>query len=141
MERADLKEEKEMRVTYDEGMEVIKKHGLPQGLPWSPILTILVMDTFFKKENLDPVLYADDGILLTNEVKDIERIIKSPLLRRMGIILSEKLKKDGSASSKLIVDNELDFVGSHLNFNSMTISSPRGSCSLNCTVSEISKVV
>jgi hypothetical protein len=99
------------------------------------------MDTFFKKENLDPVLYADDGVLLTNEVKDIERIIKSPLLRRMGIILSEKLKKDGSASSKLIVTNELDFVGSSLDFNNMTISSPKGSCSLNCSASDISKVV
>jgi hypothetical protein len=33
MERSDLKEEKEMRISNEDGMEVIKKHGLPQGLP------------------------------------------------------------------------------------------------------------
>jgi len=99
------------------------------------------MDVFFKRENLDPVLYADDGVLLTNDLKDIETLKNSTLLKRVGIKLSEKKKKDGTASCKLITNDILEFVGSKIDFINMTISSKKGEISLFASPNDISKVI
>jgi len=140
MEFKDLRIEKEM-VKFRQGVELVRKQGMPQGLPWSPILSILVMDTFFKRENLDPLMYADDGVLLTDDLETIERFKKSSLLKRMGIILSEKTKPDGSKACKIITDDKIDFLGTTIDFRLNRISSPKGEVNLFSPLKILNKVL
>lgn len=82
----DLKEEAELELKSN----YLIKNGLPQGLPWSPICAILVIDKTFRELNLDPILYADDGLLMLNKKIDIFKYQK--FMKHRGLILSKKVK-------------------------------------------------
>jgi len=99
------------------------------------------MDTFFKREKLDPLMYADDGVLLTDDLETIERFKTSSLLKRMGIILSEKNKPDGSKACKIITDDKIDFLGTTIDFRLNRISSPKGEVNLFSPLKILNKVL
>jgi retron-type reverse transcriptase len=83
---------------------------MPQGLPLSPILAIYTLDHYLKRHKLEPVLYADDGILFCNDLKVIDDFINSKL-ERVGIILSKKMKDTMRPATGLIKGEFINFVG------------------------------
>lgn len=48
-------------------------------------------------------MYADDGILLTNNLHDIQELRNEEAINN-GIIIADKLKKDGKPSSGVVKD-------------------------------------
>lgn len=78
---------------------ILLKKGLPQGASFSPILAVMVINEAFNKVNLKPIMYADDGVILT-EQKINPFLGKEGELRKFGIVLSKKPKKDGSDACK-----------------------------------------
>jgi len=64
-------------------------------------------------------MYADDGILLTNNFHDSTSLENDEAVNN-GIIISDKLKKDGSPS-RGIVTEVLKFLGHEFNLNNQTI--------------------
>lgn len=99
-----LKEETEVQLMEKNW---IRKNGMPQGLPWSPICSILVIDKAFKEIGLDPILYADDGILLSKTKFDMWKYDRH--LRARGLILSKRVK-NGEAVCRW-VDGPFTFLG------------------------------
>jgi hypothetical protein len=91
------------------GSKILGKRGLPQGLACSPILAIMVIGLAFKKVNLDVIMYADDGIVFTDQKKDPFTHTIKKQLEIYGIILSNKLKKDGTEACKFT--DTLSFLG------------------------------
>jgi len=86
-------------------------------------------------------MFADDGILFSNDIEDIIKFKDNPILKRMGIILSKKII-DGKPSTGLI-DNtqirDIHFVGSVLNVDEGIVRSEKGYCSIHSSTFEISK--
>lgn len=104
MEVNELIEEAEVQRYYLDGKEVYRKSGLPQGLPWSPTLSIFALAYAFRHINEGQlVMYADDGILFTNDMYDIRKIRTDEAINN-GIVIADKLKKDGTPSSGFITD-------------------------------------
>ena len=59
--------------------EVVQKTGMPQGLPWSPLLSLLMMSYMVKRVGIDEtklVMYADDGLVICKSRSELESIIK-----------------------------------------------------------------
>lgn len=89
---------------------LLGKKGLPQGLSVSPLLSIMVISDAMKVVNLNPVMYADDGVILCEKKKrspfteDIKR-----RLEVFGLVISDKKKKDGSSASGFC--GTLSFIG------------------------------
>lgn len=112
----EIKEEKELTKHYQMrsiGSSVLEativKAGLPQGFNISPLLSILVIDHAFKAIGLDPILYADDGIIMSREKTDLtEEQIN--MLSDWGLVLTSKMKKDGTPGCKWI-DDVFTFLG------------------------------
>jgi len=86
----ELKDETEIRVAIHKSEQygvkypqVLMKSGLPQGLPWSPLLCSLVLDKIgFDDENV--IMYADDGLIfykgenkILDEISRKEGFVKS----------------------------------------------------------------
>lgn len=101
----ELQPENEIEIWDD---EIVVKSGMPQGFATSPSLSIFVIDRAFRKAKLDPILYADDGILMAKEKFEIS-MAKVNILESHGLFFSRKLKKDGSKS--LGFTNNLTFLG------------------------------
>jgi hypothetical protein len=84
-----LEEEEEYK-WYRKRNRVLQKLGLPQGLPWSPLLASLCLGPAgFDSQGI--LMYADDGIIFFDPEKDpnpIDRIMKIPEFRRSGIQFS-----------------------------------------------------
>jgi len=110
----ELQEEAEIKkLRY--GLEtVFVKKGMPQGLPWSPILAIYVMGKLFQEIKLEPIMYADDGVLITRDV-DAFKKLNHPKLKAAGIYLSDKMKNGKSVCGE--VKNELEFLGLRYDLN------------------------
>jgi len=85
----------------------------------------MVLDYAMKAIKLDPLLYADDGILFTNNIRNLKKLSDNEFLKEYGIIISEKKKKDGSPSFGLIRGENIGFVGSVLNVRTGIISSKK----------------
>lgn len=124
-------------------MIVKKKHGLPQGLPWSPILTIAALDLNLAKRftQCKFVMYADDGVILANKKSDILKVVDDIVLPRLGIKFSSKLKKNGSPSCGFINSDVITFLGSQLNITTGILSSEKGSIHINSDIRLISKII
>jgi hypothetical protein len=88
---------------------ILAKGGLPQGFSMSPILAIFVISEAFKACKLDPILYADDGILLTKTQTNPFDRKRLKILAEFGIYLSTKLKKDNTKACKFT--KVLSFLG------------------------------
>jgi hypothetical protein len=63
------------------------------------------------------------------------------MLKRVGIILSEKKRGDGSPVTGLIKGPIIEYLGVKLDIPRYTVESGKGKISLNNTLSEISKCV
>jgi len=73
--------------------KIIRKQGLPQGLPWSPLLAIILLDYHLNRLGLRSVLYADDGVILLNNKFEIRKLLKERKnLEIIGLKFSEKVK-------------------------------------------------
>ena len=109
--------EEEYKIYYQSGLMMLFKQGLPQGLPWSPLMASLVLShTGFKDE--DCLMYTDDGIIFIPEGQEIEevldRIVKSKGFKQSGIQFApEKCK---------MVEETLTFCGATLNLKTRILN-------------------
>jgi len=83
--------------TYSEESEytitgrVVKKSGLPQGLPWSPLLASLVLSW---AEMRSVIMYADDGVVLYRKGENpLQILLGNPKLNITGIELAWEKSK------------------------------------------------
>lgn len=91
-----------------------RKEGMPQGLPWSPLIATVCLDYLFKQIGLkDVVMYADDGIIISHSEEQFKKL-NDPILRRCGIYISEKIKNGKPVSGE--VKEEFTFLGLTYNF-------------------------
>jgi len=60
-----------------EAVPRLTKRGLPQGLPWSPILSIAVInDCLIKKHpKVKFTMYADDGVMFSDDQALIRKVL------------------------------------------------------------------
>lgn len=55
----------------------ITQRGLPQGLSWSPLLANIVSSYALKDIPGTPILYADDGVIISNTpIEELEQALK-----------------------------------------------------------------
>lgn len=84
-----LEEEEEYK-WYMKRKKLLQKLGLPQGLPWSPLLASLCLGPAgFNQKNI--LMYADDGLIFFDPVEcqdPIRRIMENPNFTRSGIKFS-----------------------------------------------------
>jgi hypothetical protein len=84
-----------------------------------------VLGKALERLDLHPVMFADDGILFTNNYEDIKKL-SSEELKKHGIHLSPKKKKDGRPSCGLITKPNIEFLGTTLNTQTGKVTSPKG---------------
>jgi len=72
------------------------------------LLSALVLDEAMKAVKVKPILFADDGVLLGRE--DELKKMDGNILGNYGVILSDKLKKDGRPATGETQD-VLNFLG------------------------------
>lgn len=87
----------------------IERSGMPQGLPFSPILSTIAMENF--KTNEQFVMYADDGIYLGKDMKAFKEWMDDMYL--IGLKIAEK--KSG------LVKDKLQFLGFSIDIERQTI--------------------
>jgi len=106
----ELKEEKEVK----ELPNYYLKTGLPQGLHWSPLLSILIKDYAFRKEGIESISYADDGLMIVKgkyeDWREDLRKKEETLKNKYGIVLSKKVKGNGEMACKKS-GKIIDFLG------------------------------
>lgn len=100
----------EMRGDY-KSRGMLYKGGMPQGLPWSPLLTIVVMDFLFKFVNLqeDIILFADDGIIISEDPNALQKL-NQDIFKRYGFVLSGKIKNEKPVCGE-VKSGEFKFLG------------------------------
>jgi hypothetical protein len=101
----ELLPEKELEVSR----ESLMKKGMTQGNPWSPLLAILLIGLKMERLGIDLVMYADDGILFTNNLDDIKKLQDKSLIQS-GIKLSSKVTENGESVNRLVT-GRMKFVG------------------------------
>lgn len=102
----EVMKESELTVSAD-GTTIIK-NGIPQGFAMSPCLATYMMSKGFADAELDPILYADDGVLVEREEKELSEN-QVEILEAYGMFFSKKLKKDGTPSNGWV--DTLNFLG------------------------------
>lgn len=88
--------------------------GVPMGLGYSPLLACLVLNTLLKKWKNDKnnfITYGDDGMIMYNEGKELERFKK--LLKEHEVKLNESKSKWLIYEYK--IQHNLKFLGLNLN--------------------------
>lgn len=107
----ELKSEAELTLlrTREDGVLDIKKEGITQGLPHSPVAANLALASQEYPEGL--VMYADDGIFMSNQVSMPDWLYK---IRIVGAKLA--LEKSGW------IDGTFKFLGLTLNFKEKYIA-------------------
>lgn len=111
IELEKLLPEKEIEISRDS----LLKKGMTQGNPWSPLLAILLIGLKMEKLGLDLVMYADDGILFTDDISTINKL-QDKSLKSAGIVLSSKVRENGESVNRLI-DGPMKFVGMKYHWN------------------------
>jgi hypothetical protein len=86
-------------------------------------------------------LFADDGVMFSNDEKIFKAILTDPFLKMVGIVFSDKVKSDGQPSTGFIKGNIIKFVGCELNMDSGMITSPKGSVHADSPLDIINKVI
>lgn len=112
--------DKEYWVNKNLGKEInfIIRYGLPQGLPWSPLLcSRLLNETGLNEDNT--VMYADDGLVFT---KGNENPLYRLQISDAFVDADIKLAAEKSG----LVENELTFGGAHLDLNSRVLTTEEG---------------
>jgi hypothetical protein len=74
---------------------------------------MLALSHAFRNVNGKLLMYADDGLLFTNDMNDI-RELRNEEANNNGIIIADKLKKDGKPSSGFVMEI-LNFLGHSFN--------------------------
>jgi len=73
----ELQEEEEVKhIKYGSDYLTYKK-GMPQGLPWSPLLAVFTLGKIFEEHEIKPIMFADDGIIILNKPQEEEMIKKT----------------------------------------------------------------
>jgi hypothetical protein len=90
--------------------------GVSQGMPISPLLSSIILAPCLQKGNMDMVLYADDGILFSNE----PRVIPPILPIESG--LRYNLKKCGNIKVNNHYQTPIKFLGVKYTHDERTIS-------------------
>jgi len=108
MRMEDLREEEELSCIPHGWIQILHKQGMPQGLPWSPILAIFTLGKYFQDAGLTPIMYADDGVIVSTNEDEAQKLFDIRL-ERAGITLSPKLKNEKPVNG--FVDSELEFLG------------------------------
>jgi len=96
------------------GQQKLMKMGLPQGMAWSPILCCLYIDQVYKEVGINPICYADDGVIIADDNIDFDKL-GSLAFNAAGIKVSEKIK-DGRPVTRE-VKGVLKFVGLEWDMN------------------------
>lgn len=106
--------------TYQAGNILLKK-GLPQGLPWSPILCTFALGCALKEtEQWKLIMYADDGLVLSKEpITKIPGILVNRTMTLLNARLSTKTINGKSVNGP--VDQELTFLGIRYDIGSRMI--------------------
>lgn len=112
--RAKDIEEEDMEL-YKEGKYIIKC-GLPQGLSSSPLLAIFTLNWAFKKVKFKPIMYADDGMFILNDISEKEVMRRLEMLKPMGVEISDKKRPDGSKVSGIVKNGIITFLGMKYNY-------------------------
>jgi len=73
-------------------------------------------------------MFADDGIMYANDPEDIVKVLKDRKLKQVGIVFSQKIKKDGTPATAFIENEEVEFLGAKLDFKTGMVSSEKGKC-------------
>ena len=122
---------------------IYTKRGLPQGLPWSPILAIGVIDAYMVKRHpkVKFLMYADDGIMLSDDRKAIEDVLRDYKLPYAGIFFSNKIRKDGSPASGYVESDIIHFLGAEIDFFEGIISTEKGSCYFESPLRYLMKIL
>lgn len=112
---------------YHEEKEIFKqdnkwvRRGFTQGSPLSPLLSIWAME-FAGMGNIDNlVMYADDGIIVRNDVETIESELTNSSKKVGGILLAED-KGNGIVSKFKFLGLNYDLEQQTVNYNNMTVS-------------------
>jgi len=120
--------ETDEEIHWDPKIAGYRKSGIPQGWSLSPILAIMAIDKAFTKVSWDKIMYADDGLLFSDEPLDIpvrstppdgtmwnrynlELEYKWETLGDFGMFRSLGLKKDKVTPKCGPVEDELVFLG------------------------------
>jgi len=122
---------------------IIRKRGMPQGLPWSPIIAITVIDHFLgrNKEDVKVTLFADDGIMFSDSSEKIMKVIKWFKLDLAGIIFSKKNKPDGNPSCRFIDEEEIKFLNTVINTRTGIVRSEKGYCHVDDNLDKMNKIL
>jgi len=80
------------------------------------------MDRTFKKVGLEPILFADDGLIVTEEKEfKLLKLLKDSKVIEAGIILSDK-RKDGEKVTRCFNKGKFTFVGLTYDLDAKTFS-------------------
>lgn len=111
--------EKELDIIRGENgnVEGIARTGIPQGLAISPLLAVFALDRVFHNYGVNPIMYADDGLVVINPKSEgdkgfVERYADKLYYDMLedGVILSNKIK-EGKPASRWIDDGIIKFIG------------------------------
>lgn len=86
-------------------------------------------------------MYADDGIMLSNNREHIEAVVNDFKLPIAGIYFSNKQRKDGTLASGYFDRNLLNFLGAVINFSDETITTEKGQCNFNDSLGDFMKIL
>jgi len=89
----DLKPEEELVYDYDysegkRGKKMLHKYGFTQGSPLSPLLSAYGLELAGIGKIKGLIMYADDGVIITEEVIKMNQRLSSYLMKLSGIRLA-----------------------------------------------------
>lgn len=87
------------------------------------------------------LMYADDGIMLSNNISSIENVLTDFKLPYAGIIFSDKLKKNGLPSCGYLSGNVIEFLNATVDFGNSMVSTERGSVSFDEPIGKFMKIL
>jgi retron-type reverse transcriptase len=102
-------------VEYFQEGDIIHKQGLPQGLPWSPLLASLVLSDIGLKDTL---MYADDGLVFYKNTNPLTKLLERTQLLEAGLEI--EWNKSG------VVGRFLTFAGLTMDRYERTFRLPEG---------------
>lgn len=86
-------------------------------------------------------MYADDGIMLSDDRKAIEDVLRDYKLPYAGIFFSNKIRKDGSPASGYVESDIIHFLGAEIDFFEGIISTEKGSCYFESPLRYLMKIL
>jgi len=94
----------------------LMKSGLPQGLPWSPILCIYALGKVMAAPPESKLfMFADDGIIVADKIVNVHKILRGEeMICKLGAVVSDKKKTVNGevvSATDWVFNNILKFCG------------------------------